>query len=190
MKQLRLPIFTSKIKIYNLRIVPLSSVFSDVVNFKRQFESEFGKQPLSRSKPHITIATFRMNSKYQELLIEVFEQLSHIKKFKMDIEGFGVFENNSNALYLNTPKTEDIECLHKEVQALLDDHLGGKLKSFTISHVPHITISKTNGKKMLYKSLAHFQKIGYSKKIEVGHLTLVSRSKYKTWDWEHLIKLS
>ncbi len=190
MKQLRLPIFTSKIKVYNLRIVPPSPVFDDVLNFKKQFENEFGKQPLSRSKPHITLAAFRMNSKYQNKLITVFEQLSHGKKFTLDIGGFAAFEKNSNTLHLKVSKTDTIEALHANVQTLFDDHLRRKLKAFAIVPVPHITISKTTGKKMLYKSLAHFQNAGYAKKINVDHLTLVSRSKYKTWDWEHVIGLS
>lgn len=189
MKQLRLPIFTSKIKIYNLRIVLTRPVFEDVLNFKKQFENLFGKQPLSGSKPHITIATFRMNSKYQDNLIEAFNKLSLNKKFKLAIESFSAVES-SRTLYLKVPKTEDIEIVHRNVQILHDNEFKGKLESFFISDNPHITISKTTGKKMLYESLAYFQKTAYSKQIEVDHLTLVSRSKYKTWDWEHQIKLS
>lgn len=190
MKQLRLPIFTSKIKMYNLRIVPTSPVFEDVVDFKKKFENLFGKQPLSGSKPHITLASFKMNSKHQDSLIKVFGQLTRIEKLKLNIEGFDIFENKSNTLHLKVTKTENIERIHKEIQVLCEDNLGRKLKSLLISGVPHITISKTSTKKMLYKSLEHFQKNGYSKEIKVGHLTLVSRSKYKTWDWEHQIKLS
>lgn len=188
MKQLRLPIFTSKIKIYNLRIVPASPVFEDVINFKKQFENLFGKQPLSRSKPHITIATFRMNSKYQDDLIEAFKKLLRNRKFKLAINSFSVFES-SKTLYLKVAKTEDIELVHRNVQILYDNDFKEKLESFYISESPHITISKTTGKKMLYESLVYFQKTDYSKEIQVGHLTLVSRLKYKTWDWEHQIKL-
>lgn len=189
MKQIRLPLFTSKIKIYNLRIVPTSPVFEDVVNIKKQFENLFGKQPLSRSKPHITIATFRMNSKYQDDLLEAFSKLSRSKKFKLNIESYNVIES-SKTLYLEVRKTENIERVHQNVRILHDNYFKGKLESFFISDNPHITISKATGKKMLYESLAYFQKTAYSKEIQVGHLTLVSRSKYKIWDWEHQIKLS
>jgi len=189
MKQLRLPLFTSKIKIYNLRIVPTSPVFEDIENFKKQFENLFGKQPLSGSKPHITITTFRMNSKYQDDLIEAFGKLSHNKKFKLDIGSFSVVEN-SNTLYLKVHRMQDIELIQRNVQNLHDNNFKGKLESFFISDNPYITVSKATGKKMLYESLAYFQKTAYSKEIQVGHLTLVSRSKYKTWDWEYQIKLS
>ncbi len=87
-------------------------------------------------------------------------------------------------------KSETIASIHQDIQTLRDDHLKGKLKSFFISDTPHMTISKTTGKKMLYESLQHFQKNGHSEQIQVNHLTLVSRSKYKTWDWEHEIKLA
>ncbi|WP_299537264.1 2'-5' RNA ligase family protein [Ulvibacterium sp.] len=188
MKQLRLPIFTSKIKYYNLRIVPPDGVFESVMELKREFARTYGKQPLSQSKPHITLASFKMNSKHQDLLLGVFDQLSERAAFKLHIDGFGVFEG-SRTLYLKVPKNEAISEIHKNVQYLYDRHLKGKLRSFVISDYPHMTISKTTGKKMLYESLLHFQKAGYSRHIEVEHLTLVSRSKYRTWDWQQQIEL-
>lgn len=189
MKQLRLPIFNSKIKYYNLRIVPPASVFNEVTAFKKQFENLYGKLPLSRSKPHITVATFKMNSKYEDFLIGFFDQLSRRETFNLNLNGFGIFES-SKTLYLGVRKNEALKVLHRDAEFLYNDHLRRKLKLFKIMDNPHMTISKTTGKKMLYEGLQHFQKNKYSKQIEVSHLTLVSRSKYKTWDWEHLIHLS
>ncbi|RKN81180.1 2'-5' RNA ligase family protein [Ulvibacterium marinum] len=187
MKQLRLPLFTSKIKYYNLRIVPPDLVFENVTALKKQFEFTFGKQPLSRSKPHITIASFKMNSKYQDLLIQVFDQLSQRETFKLHIDGFDVFES-SKTLYLKVPKKDALTTLHGDLQVLYDKHLKGRVRSFAISENPHMTISKTRGKKMLYQSLHHFQNRGYSRQIDVDHLTLVSRSKYRTWEEQHEIR--
>ncbi|WP_430966709.1 2'-5' RNA ligase family protein [Spongiimicrobium sp. 2-473A-2-J] len=113
----------------------------------------------------------------------------YFSSFKSNIDKFGVFEG-SRTLFLNMYKSETIASIHQDIQTLRDDHLKGKLKSFFISDTPHMTISKTTGKKMLYESLQHFQKNGHSEQIQVNHLTLVSRSKYKTWDWEHEIKLA
>lgn len=189
MKQLRLPIFNSKIKIYNLRIVPSDSIYNDVLHLKKQFEYMYGKQPLSGSKPHITLAAFKMNSKYQNDLIQVINQLSQREAFKLMIDGFGVSEN-SKTLYLKISENKTIETLNQEVRTVLNQNLEKKLKKFLSSDIPHMTISKTRGKKMLYESLQHFQKTKYTREMEIDHLTLVSRSKYKTWDWEHQIKLS
>ncbi len=189
MKQLRLPIFTSKIKYYNLRIVPPALVYDQVMELKKEFESLYGKQPLSGSKPHITLAAFKMNSKHQDLLIQGLGQLGQKEPFTLDIDQFDVFEG-SRTLFLNVSKNQAIEGIHRDVQMLRDDHLKRKLKAFFISDSPHMTLSKTTGKKMLYESLQHFQKSGYSEQIEVNQLTLVSRSKYRTWDWEHHIGLS
>ena len=189
MRQLRLPIFTSKIKYYNLRIVPPEPVFTEVVEFKKQFESLYGKQPLSKSKPHITIASFKMNSRHQDFLVDVLDRLSKYTMFMLDIHGFGVFEN-SGTLYLKVSTSDAIQAIHKEVKSLCGEHLDGKLKLFSISDTPHITLSKTSGKKMLYESLQHYQQEGYSRQIGIDHLTLVARPKYRTWDWEHEIGLS
>lgn len=189
MKQLRLPIFTSQIKFYNLRIVPPEPVFDGVMEIKKQFQDSYGKQPLSKAKPHITIANFKMNAKYQDMLIRIFEGLSNMEKFELAIEGFGEF-NNSNTLYLKVAEKEAMSELHKAVEDLRNEYLKRKLKLFLISDNPHMTISITTGKTMLYDSLHHFRENDYFGQFEVGHLTLVSRSKYKSWDWQHQIMLS
>ena len=188
MKQFRLPIFASKIKYYNLRIVPSDTIFNEVIAIKKQFESVFGKLPLSSSKPHITVATFKMNSKNEKLLIEVLEQLSQRESFTLNLGGFGVFER-SKTLFLNVQKTKSIGLLHNDLQTLYDKHLKRKLKLFAISREPHMTISKTSGRTMLYQSLQHFLKEDYKKQIVVNHLSLVSRAKYKSWNWERRIEL-
>ena len=179
------------IKIYNLRIVPSAPVFNEVVQFKKLFINRFGKHPLSKSKPHITVAVFEMDTEYQDILVKAFSQLSNNKKFKLAIQGFGVFENNAHVLLLKIPTTEAIKNLHTDIKVVWQRDLHRKLGTLKLSAPPHITISKTDGKKTLYESLAFFQKSGFtSKEIEVNQLTLVSRPKGKTWDWEHHIPLT
>ncbi len=180
----------SEIKIYNLRIVPPDTVFNEIMGFKKQFEAVFGKQTLSKSKPHLTLATFAMSSQHQGILLKAFDQLSSIEKFKLDIQGFGIFERYSYVLHLNVPKTEEIEQIHALIKILWVRDLHRKPGSLKVSDTPHITISKTDGKKMLYESLTFFQETGYSKRIAVNQLTLVSRYEGKTWDYEHQIELS
>jgi len=180
----------SEIKIYNLRIVPPNPIFNEVVEFKKQFITIFGKHPLSTSKPHITIAEFKMDIQYQEILLTAFRHLSNIEKFELDINGFGVFENNSHVLHLKVSKTEGIEEIYKQLKILWIRELHRKLTSLKNSNTPHITISKTDGKPMLSKSFEFFHKTDYKKSFEVFRLTLVSRYENRTWDWEHHIELS
>lgn len=189
MKQLRLPIFNSNIKYYNLRIVPPEDAFNRVMEFKKLFEFAYGKQPLSGSKPHITLASFKMNSKYQDELIEMLERLSKRNRFELTINGFDVFEA-SKTLYLKVHQTHAIEDLHRDILSIYSNGPKKLLKSFMISETPYITIAKANGKRMLNDSLKYFQENPYYNQIEVDHLTLVSRLKYRTWDWEHQIPLS
>ncbi|MEO0571929.1 MAG: 2'-5' RNA ligase family protein [Bacteroidota bacterium] len=189
MKQLRLPIFNSNIKYYNLRIVPPEDAFDRIIEFKKLFEFAYGKQPLSGSKPHITLASFKMNSKHQDVLIQILERLSQRDRFDLNINGFDVFET-SKTLYLNVTKTGAIKELHDEIQRLYNNGFKKRLKSFLISETPHITIAKANGRRMLHDSLRYFQENQYHNQIEIDHLTLVSRLKYRTWDWEHQIPLS
>ena len=127
MKQLRLPIFNSKIKIYNLRIIPSEVVCRQVDTFKKEFVNLYGKQPLSGSRPHITIAAFRMNSKYEDLVLKVFKQLAKNKPFKLKIDGFGVFED-SKTLHLNIANSEALQTIQQEVKFLYENQLKRKLK--------------------------------------------------------------
>lgn len=180
----------AKIKIYNLRIVPPNPIFKEISQFKRQFEAVFGNQPLSKSKPHITLAAFRMDSDYQDILLKIFNQLSSVEEFKLEIQGFGIFENNSNVLYLKVSKTQEIEQILGIIKVMWIRDLHRKLASLKMSNSPHITISKTDGKRMLYKSLAFFQEVNYFRRIEVNQLTLVSRYEGKSWDSKHQIELS
>lgn len=175
-------------KIYNLRIVPPEPMFQEIVQIKKQFESIVGRQPLSRSKPHITLAEFEMYPEDEEILLKYFGQLSEFKKFKLDIQGFDIFEN-ANTLYIKVLNTEEIKKIqtHLKIIWIRDLHKG--LRSINISSTPHITISKTDGNKMLRESLDYFQEKEYVRQFEVSRLTLVSMYEHKTWDWEYQIEL-
>lgn len=179
----------SEIKIYNLRIVPPEPIFQEIVQIKHEFEFVFGKQPLSQSKPHITLAAFKMYPQDEEILFKIFNQLAEIKKFQIGIQGFDIFENKSNTLYIKVLNTEEIKKIHTQLKILWIRDLHKELRSINISSTPHITISKTDGNKMLRESLDYFQEKEYVRQFEVSQLTLVSRKEYKTWDWEYQIEL-
>lgn len=187
--QLTLPFQMVETRIYNLRIVPPNPVFKEVYEFKRQFETICGKQPLSKSLPHITLASFAIGMHSQAKLIEAFNQLSNIKRFELDIEGFHMFEN-SFTLHLKVANTKILESIRTEIRIVWARDLHGKPAKLTGLGTPHITISKTTERTLLYQSLAFFQKIDYFRRIEVDYLTLVSRDINGSWDWEHKIKLS
>lgn len=179
-----------KIKEYNLRIVPPSPVLEEVTNFKKQFRAVFGEQLFSKSKPHITVGSFLMNSDYEDTLIRILNQLSGLSKFELDIGGFDIFEKGSNTLHLKVTNPKDLKNVHRDFNILWIRDLHRKRTSLKESNTPHMTISKTTGKNMLYESLAYFQKTGYSRRIAVNQLTLVSRHEHKTWGKEHQIELS
>jgi len=181
----------SKIKIYNLRLVPSQPVYDDVLHFKSLYIKNFGKHPLSKSKPHVTLAVFEMDSEYQDILVKVFSKLSIIKKFRLEIKGFDVFDNNTYVLFLKTPLSEEIKSIHKNIKILWARDLHQKNSSIIIPGSPHMTISKTLEKKTLYKSLDFFQKLNYTdKQTDINHIALISRNFSETWSWEHQIMLS
>ena len=177
------------VKIYNLRIVPNDLIFEEIDQFKQKFETLFGKQPLVRSKPHITLAAFEMDTRQENIMIRAFNQLSSIAKFRLEIQGFDIFENNANVLLLKVATNKEVKHIHTLIKILWIRDLHRKLTTIKIPATPHITISKTSGTKMLHDSLSYFSKIEYIRQLEVNQLTLVSRRQHETWDWEYHIPL-
>jgi 2'-5' RNA ligase len=131
-----------------------------------------------------------MDLQYQDILLKVFDQLSGMEKFRLDIAGVEIFENYSKVLFLKVGNTEGIKRILEHLKILWSRDLHRNYGSLSVSDPPHMTISKTDGRGMLYDSLGLFQKTGFSKQIEVTHLTPVSGFAGKTWDWGHHIKLS
>ncbi|MFP2994756.1 2'-5' RNA ligase family protein [Spongiivirga sp. MCCC 1A20706] len=177
-----------EIKIYNLRIVPDEPVFSEIEGFKRKFENNFGKQPLSRSKPHITLAQFLMDKSYENELIQILNQLSSFPQCMIEIVGFKTFET-SKTLYLDVVKSEELAALHKQLQIIFMRDLHRR-KHFRITNKPHITISKTLNKEMLYDCKSHYDRLTYKRQFVVKEISLVSRFQHKTWNIIHKIPLT
>ncbi|MBD0835486.1 hypothetical protein [Aestuariibaculum suncheonense] len=82
------------IKTYNLRIVPPSPVYDEVLAFKKTFIETFGDEPYSKSKPHVTLGFFKMDTAYETYLIKYLSALSLFKVFQMKIQGFDTFTSS------------------------------------------------------------------------------------------------
>jgi len=179
------------VKIYNLRIVPPEPIFSEVVSFKKQFISTFGKQPLSKSKPHITLAIFEMDPREEEHIINVFSPLGKQDSFMLDVDGFGTFDGkNANVLLLKIPMTKALEQIYDQLKMIKKSNYFVKQIGMIIPGTPHMTISKTVDKATLQASLDMFHKTPYSRSFLVDRLVLTSRPYGKTWDWSHDIMLN
>lgn len=183
---------TSKKRIYNLRIVPPNPIYEEVTSFKKTFIEAFGKQPLSKSKPHVTLAIFEMKPQFDGDLVKAFDQLSEISQFQLNITGFGNFQGkHPNVLFLEIPMIKEIKLIWNKTKDLWTNGLKNDIKELTIPTIPHMTISRTRTEEMLEKGLELFRNIDYTKKsFKVENLLLISRIPGNTWDWEHKIQLS
>lgn len=179
-----------ELKEYSLRIVPPSPVLEEVIHFKKEFRAVFGEQLFSKSKPHITIAAFQMDFEYQDILVRILFQLSRLSKFELEIEGFDIISKDSCTLYLKVSNSKGLKSVHRDFNILWIRDLHRKRSTLQWSNTPHMTISKAANEKMLHESLTYFQQIEYFRKFEVDRLTLVSKDKKTTWNWEYQIELS
>lgn len=178
-------------KIYSLRIEPSNLVFDEIVYLKQLFRTKFSDQFLSKSIPHITIVTFKMDPVYEKYLVKAFNLLSSNISFELKINGFGVFENNVNVLFLNISESEQIKKIIEQVKIIWIKELHRKLSSLKITYCSHVTISTAENYTMLKNSYNFFQKFEpFNKPFQVDSLVLKSRTKLGTWDWEHHIALN
>ena len=138
----------------------------------------------------MTLAFFSMDTIYEKEMVNEFETLSSIKKFNLQINGFDTFKNGSMVLILDISRSESIVQIHRNAQELWSTKLKEKASKLTISKTPHMTISTMNDKDILEASFKKFDAVGYQRNFEVDQLVLTSRLPFKTWDWEHRIRLN
>lgn len=176
-------------KEYTLRLVPPSPIYEDVLWFKEKFKNNFGKHIYANSKPHITLAVFRMETKFEEGLVNVLGKLSNEKCFSVEILGMGAFYN-ARVLLLEIGKSSDLTGLIDKIGILFNEELCDVVTKVFISKTPHMTISKVKDAKMLDESLELFRPNAYQNRFTVWKLVLTSRLLNQTWDWEVSIPLS
>ncbi|MEL0457373.1 2'-5' RNA ligase family protein [Flavobacteriaceae bacterium SZ-1-7] len=177
------------IREYTLRIVPPNPIYEHVLGLKGKFRDIFGKYQYSSSKPHVTMALFRMETKYEERLVNIVTKLSKEKYFTVDILGINAFYN-AHVLLLEIDNSKDISEFFHKTSALFNEELNDVVPKIFISKSPHMTISKVKNKAMLDDCLELFKKQPYSNSFIVKELILTSRRLNQTWDWELSIPLS
>ena len=177
-------------KEYHLRIVPPEPIYSEVLNFKNQFIEIFGKHKYSKAKPHITLALFKMQTTYEGLIIKSFQQLSNIKQFELQINGFNTFDTRTYVLFLDIQSTDSFFVIQRQIEDIWSKYFQEIPSKLITSKKPHMTISAMKDKETLFKSFDIFKKHKYRKSFEVDHIILTSRPLSQTWDWEYRIPLS
>lgn len=178
-----------KVLIYNLRIVPPEPVYSQVLDYKKEFVDRYGEHILTNSSPHITVAKFIMSATLQNVLVENFEVLSDVSKFSLKVNGFGILESNGS-LVLQINNSHDFEGLLAKIARLKRALLYHKAKNFGLIYTPSITIASFLEQEVLHESLSYFKYLDYYHHFfGVDHILITSRENGKTWDWEHKINL-
>ena len=180
----------STIREYHLRIVPPEPIYSDVVNFKNQFMEIFGKHKYSKAKPHITLALFKMDTRYEDLIVKCFQQLTNIKRFQMQINGFNIFDTRTYVLFLDIKSADSFYKIQKQIEDIWTKHFQEIPAKLITSSNPHMTISAMKEKETLLESFDVFKKHKYFKSFEVDQIILTSRPLSQTWDWEYQIPLT
>lgn len=177
------------IREYNFRIVPEEPIYSNVVGFKEEFLNKFGEATYLKSKPHITVLNFFMDSSYEERMLTALKiATQNSKSFTIETLNFEGFQH-SRALTIKLKVEKVLFSFQKEIKGFWVKHLGFKSKNLQVVTTPHITLAKVDTDDLLKESLVHFTQNKYAKTFTVNGFTLLSRPAYKnvTWDWDDAV---
>ncbi len=94
------------------------------------------------------MALFRVETKYEDRLVNIVAKLSKGKYFIVDILGINAFFN-SHVLLLEIDNSKALGKLFYKIGVMFNEELNDVVPKIFISKAPHMTISKVKNKAML-----------------------------------------
>lgn len=155
---------------YLLVINPPRSVYNDVMEIKKEFAQQYDFPKASKSKPHITLACFRMEElKEKEALASIEEACLHQPPCEVQLSNYNFFSEHT--VYLNIIKPFSIIDFVKTLKAKLSLP---KSRSFFSFH-PHLTIARGLTREVFLKSKTTYEQEKYNNTFIVHNITLLKR---------------
>lgn len=139
-------------QLYFLAVIPPEPVYSEAQQFKEYVAEHYKSKAALRSPPHITLhMPFRINpEKESELLKALATEVEIPAPFKIQLEGFGQF--NQRVIYINVNTNKHLEHLHKaliRVMKLNFNVFNADYKDRGFN--PHLTVAFRDLKKSEFK---------------------------------------
>lgn len=140
MKKSTLRLFASGGNNYLLLLIPPDSLGTSIIALKKRFAADY---PLSitRSKPHFTLATFRLQVRHESLIIRRLKQVAmYTAPFEVELKDYGKFQQ-PNTIFIDVVSRTSIQDLVREIRS----KMRGYMKSYSKPHfimTPHLTIAR------------------------------------------------
>lgn len=157
---------------YLLVINPPRSVYNDVMEIKKEFAQQYDFPKASKSKPHITLACFRMEeTKEEEVLASIEEACLHQSPCEVQLSNYNFFPEHT--VYLNIIQPFSIIDFVKTLKAKL---LLPKSRSFFSFH-PHLTIARDLTGELFLKAKTTYEQKEYNNTFIVHNVVLLKRKE-------------
>ncbi|MUH36191.1 2'-5' RNA ligase family protein [Zobellia amurskyensis] len=160
---------------YLIIISPHTNIKNDVLNFKKEFVSHFGRAKYVYSIAHISLSNFLIESTPE---LTIWNELRHAfrdkKRFEVQTLGFQKFPS-SNTLFIEIVSDEIIKLQHQMVAVLRKRAKIGNQGTQKIE-TPHITIASKIPTYQFDRSWNYFGQKPYSKTFMVDKITVLRKN--------------
>lgn len=164
---------------YKIMIHPGEKIAGEAVAFKKILAEYCGSFKALHSVPHITLASFQLDTEREEILLKHLDKFSgSLTPFQVSVNDFGFFDaaQNHGVAYLAIQNKEPIVQLQTNLNIVLKLDVRVQKKHLMKTSEPHITIGRGLNKEKLEKSKELFSDKKYSSKFSVDKLVLLKRN--------------
>jgi 2'-5' RNA ligase len=172
---------------YNLRLVPTNPLYSQIVNLKSEFIRYFGAGLYSRSSPHITIASFCMNTQNEMKLLRGLEDSLTDQNFPVRLHQVSGFDN-IGMVVIDVAKNQVLMNQISLLQKVLKFDLKLTSKNFSVIDRFHITIGRASNSLDYRKAILLLNTLEYDREFTATEFVLAKRPFGEQTAWQPCYK--
>lgn len=164
---------------YKIMLHPGDKIAEAVVGFKHLLSGQCGSFKALNSIPHITLASFQLDTEREDLLIKYLDKFtSSLTPFRVSVNDFGFFDavSNQGVAFLSIQNKEPIVQLQTNLNVVLKIDVRVQKKHLLRTTVPHITIGRGLNNDKLNKSKELFSDKKFAADFSVDKLVLLKRN--------------
>ena len=133
-----------KPSLYFIALIPHNELAEKITLIKNDFARNFQSNKSLKVMPHITLQNpfIRMESQETELHLRLEDFFSKINSFKIQLSGYGCFDNEKNkVVFIDVVKNEFLFELHKKFIYFSREEMNFSNKETSYAYHPHITVA-------------------------------------------------
>lgn len=158
---------------YLLVINPAKNVDNEMLRIKKYFAKKYQYSKAEKTKPHITLATFRTDESKEKLLTDAIEEVFRFSyPFEVKLNNYNYFP--SHTIYIDIKNPSAITNIVKGLKSLKDKHELLGTRYYFCNH-PHLTIARGLQEETFIKAKKDFEVRTYQNSFIADSIVLLKR---------------